>query len=152
MRLALALLAAAWPMAPAATVLYKSVDGNGVVMFSDTPPPEGARILEERHIVSRSGDFPPPPPAAAADPALNEALLDSDAILASANAKLDEAERALAEARRAAGPILGPLRLAASRLTSEDEERIEKHKREVRMARQRLLEILRERRLALVRN
>lgn len=154
LRLALAFLAAVPFAAANATVLYKSVDENGVVMFSDMPPPAGARILEERHIISSSGtpSFASPEPASI-EPLLNEPMLNSDAILARATASVDEAERALAEARRARGPILGPVRPIAqsAREPSIDDHRIEEQKRAVKVARQRLMEVLRDRRIALAR-
>lgn len=143
------LFLAAWPGLVAGTTLYKSVDGNGVVMFSDVPPPASSRILEERQVTPSSGAtvvISNGSPSYAAESALPEPRLDSDAILAAANARLDEAERSLATARRSAGPTVGAVRLAASRLSRDDEQRIENEKRNVKMARARLLELMRERR------
>lgn len=148
--LAFALLPA---LAPAG-VLYKSVDPTGVITFSDMPPPAGARILEQREIPAAPGNYsyaPTEPSVSAPEPLPPEQWLDSDAVLAQANAQVDQAERALAMARRAAGPTLGAVRLGGGRLSREDEDRIEREKRNVRLARQRLLELLRDRRLALAR-
>ena len=152
--LALALL----PCAAQANVLYKSVDANGVVMFSDMPPPAGARIIEQREISrpaepsATNGAVHALPYAGSPEPVLREPMLNSDAILASANAKLDEAERALAEARRVRGPINGAVRLASANASSVDDARIEEHKKNVRMARQRLMEVLRDRQQMLARH
>lgn len=150
--LALAFGLALLPAAAAASVLYKSVDANSVVMFSDTPPPEGSRILEERPLPSidsapaASVEYGMPIPGVI--PA--EQLLDFDAVIASANAKVDEAERALAQARRELSSTTdGGLRLRPTRLASEDDRRLESYRNNVKIARRHLMELLRERRLAL---
>ena len=72
-------------------------------------------------------------------------LIDSDAVLARANAQVDQAERALAEARRVTLQPREGLRISSPRLSRQDEERIEYCKRGVKIARQQLMEILRER-------
>lgn len=150
--LALALGLALLPAAAAASVLYKSVDANGVIMFSDTPPPEGSRILEERPLPSLDSaraaavEFGTPMPGAI--PA--EQMLDFDAAIAGANAKVDQAERALAQARRElASTTDGGLRLRPMRLASEDDQRLDSYRSNVKIARRHLMELLRERRLAL---
>ena len=149
--------ATALPFMAQANVLYKSVDANGVVMFSDMPPPSGARIIEQREF-NKPGDYSASNGHAAShgapsysqpEPVHGEPMLNSDAILARANAQLDEAERGLAEARRVRGPINGAVRLASTNGPTVDDHLIEEHKRNVKMARQRLLEILRDRRVAL---
>lgn len=150
--LALALGLALHPPAAAASVLYKSVDANGVVMFSDTPPPDGSRILEERPLPS-IGSAPAPStqygmPMPGVIPA--EQMLDFDAAIASANAKVDEAESALARARRELSLTTGVgVRLRPTRPASEDDQRLESYRNHVKIARHRLMELLRERRLAL---
>lgn len=140
------------PAAAAADVLYKSVDANGVVMFSDIRPPEGSRILEERPL-PRIDSAPAVPveygmPMPGVIPA--EQMLGFDAAIAGANAKVDEAERDLARARRElsltndVGVRLRPMRLA-----SQDDQRLEPYRNNVKIARRHLVELLRERRLAL---
>jgi hypothetical protein len=151
-RIALLLLVLApfTPLAAQATVLYKSVDANGTVMFSDIPPATGARVVETR-VVTPSGTTaaaPTAPPAAAANPLL--ALVESDAALAKANAQLDQAERELALARR---DLLSPragLHLVERRMTAADDARVEFFKRNVAAARHALMELLRDRRNQMV--
>lgn len=151
LHLVLALGIALLPAAAAANVLYKSVDANGVVMFSDIPPPDGSRILEERPLPG----FNPPPaasvnygtPVPGAIPA--EQMLDFDAAIAGANAKVDEAERALARARRELALTDVGLRLSPTRLATEDDRRLDSYRNNVKIARRHLIELLRERQLAL---
>lgn len=145
-------LCAALLLAPAlpagADILYKSVDANGAVMFSDTPPSNGARIVEQRVI---SNPYSPASPAAAAPASsLDQVyeLIDADAALARANARVDQAEHALALARNGAAARTEGLRLATARPTAADDERIEFYKRDLKIARRELVEILRSRQLA----
>jgi hypothetical protein len=151
--LVLAILLGFLPGAAATGVLYKSVDANGVIMFSDVPPPEGARILEERPLPSSHSPSPGLPVELAAPvpgvmPA--EQMLDFDAAIASANAKVDEAERALAQARRELSPASDRgMRLRPTRLASEDDQRLEPYRNAVKIARRHLVELLRERQLAM---
>lgn len=139
------------PAAADANVLYKSVDANGVVMFSDTPPPDGSRILEERPLPSSNAvpavsvEYGAPVPGVI--PA--EQMLDFDAAIASANAKVDEAERALAQARRDLSLTDVGLRLRPTRLANEDDRRLDSYRNNVKIARRHLIELLRERQLAL---
>lgn len=112
-------------------------------MFSDVPPPSDARILEQRTVldpVSPAGN------AAAASPL--EQLVDLDAAVARANSQIDLAEHALALARRSVWSTRDGLRLSGERMTHGDHERVEFYKRNVLAARQALLELLRERKLA----
>jgi hypothetical protein len=129
-----------------AGVLYKSVDAKGVVMFSDVPPPAESRVLEMR--VIRGADS-----AGAGDTtaALAEAaqLIDSDQALARANAQVDMAEHALALARRDLWSSRDGLNLASSRANPADEARVQFCKRNVTAARQALMDLLRERQLAM---
>ena len=151
LHLALAASLALLPAAAAANVLYKSVDANGVVMFSDTPPPDGSRLLEERPLPSfnsapaASVEYGTPVPGVI--PA--EQMLDFDAAIASANAKVDEAERALARARRELALTDVGLRLRPTRLATEDDRRLDSYRNSVKIARRHLVELLRERQLAL---
>lgn len=138
-RAALVLAFAAGPVA--AATLYKSVGPDGTILFSDTPPPQGARLLEHR---TMPGDAPP-----SLTP-MEEAFvwIEADADLARANTELDLAEHALALACRPAGSPREGLRLGGSRMTPADRARIEFYRRNVAAARQALLERLRERHLA----
>jgi hypothetical protein len=132
-------------VAPAsAGMLYKSVDANGTIMFSDVPPPGDARVLELRQVPSAGGATQGP--GDAVDVAGQ--LLDADAELARANARVDFAEHALALARRAAWSPREGLRLASERLSLADRDRVEFYKRDVVAARQSLMELLRSRMLA----
>ncbi|HYC38556.1 MAG TPA: DUF4124 domain-containing protein [Usitatibacter sp.] len=139
------------PAAAQGNVLYKSVDAKGVITFSDVPPPATSRILEERALPSigkgsvQASLHPPPehPPG--------PTFFDGDAALAKANARLDEAERALAEARRHAGSPLEAMRMQHTRLTPDVDARLEREKANVKVARQALLELMRERLAASVR-
>jgi uncharacterized protein DUF4124 len=144
--LAFLALAALASLPAGAGVLYKSVDAKGTVMFSDMPPPPEARVLETRVIGGNGGASPQGTAAAMAQAAQ---LIDSDEALARANAKVDMAEHALAEARK---ELLSPregLRLTATRMTPADDARVQFFKRDVLAARQALMDLLRERRLAL---
>jgi hypothetical protein len=133
-----------------AAVLYKSVDENGRVMFSDTPPSsEGARIVEQKVIDSSYASSPSSATGSAAS-GLEQAygLIDSDVALAKANERVDLAEHALALARNGAMPRTEGLRLASSRNTAVDDERIEFYKRDLKLARRELVELLRSRQVA----
>src|SRR4051794_5455820 len=90
-------LAAAFAPAQAA-MLYKSIGPNGTVMFSDTPPPGDARLVEQREIGSPSASWSSLQGATGFD--LAAQLLDADGAISRANAQVDQAEHALAEARR----------------------------------------------------
>ncbi len=130
--------------APQAGMLYKSVGPNGTIMFSDVPPDGDARILEQRAIASgseRSGA----PVAGGLDATQ---LVDSDAAVARANSQVDLAEHSLALARRNVWAPGDGLKLASTRASRTDEERIEYYKKGVLAARQSLMEILRDRSFA----
>lgn len=151
--LALALVAAAVPAA--ANTLYKSVDSTGTVMFSDTPPPEGARILEERVIGAPSSSYALAAPDGSSQiNGLEQAfaLIDADAALAAANARVDMAERALAQARgvapRTEGLRLPRLTPVSSVSNAANSDHVEFCKRDLKIARQALMDVLRARQLA----
>jgi hypothetical protein len=114
-RLALAAACALAVIPAHAGVLYKSVDANGTVMFSDTPPSsDGARIVDQRVMDSSYGSTSanaPGSPGAGLEQVYG--LIDSDAALAQANARVDIAEHALALARNGAAPRTEGLRLTA---------------------------------------
>ena len=149
--LALALGLALFPAGAAANVLYKSVDGNGVVMFSDMPPTDGSRILEARPLPSSNSAPVASVEYGASAPGVipAEQMLDFDAAIASANARVNEAERALAQARRDLSLTDVGLRLRPTRLANEDDLRLDSYRNHVKIARRHLVELLRERQLAL---
>src|SRR5437868_10730581 len=102
---ALVLVALAPALVPAAT-LYKSVDANGIISFSDMPPAGNARILEQRSLpkVEPGTTYGPDSAVTSAasgsngDPIIGtppEQWLASDPMVAQANQRLDAAERAL---------------------------------------------------------
>lgn len=145
--LALVLLATTLGGPAGASVLYKSVDPNGTVTFSDFPPPEGTRILEQRMLGT-----PPPETEAAPNapaPGLEEAfqMLDYDKALQQANQRVDLAERALAQARAGHATTPRPGMHNAS-ISIADHERVEFYMRDLRAARQALMDLLRSRQLA----
>ena len=149
-RLLAVLLAAAFAAPASASVLYKSVDANGTVTFSDVPPPEGTRILEQRAFGTASGAAAYSAPASRATATgLEEAfqMLDYDKALAEANARVDMAERGLAIARAAHATTSRP-GLVRATLTLADHERVAFYKRDLKIARQQLMDVLRSRQLA----
>ena len=118
--------------------LYKSVDSDGRVTFSDTPP-SGA-VTVQRIATSESAK----PSVASAAP-VYLALVDGlDEAVAQANAKVDMAERALANARSG---LLGhdPLSLNPARLSRSDSQQLEFFKRDVQAARRNLMRVLQQR-------
>lgn len=144
-RRTLLVIAALLAAAPAgAGMLYKSVSADGRVMFSDMPPADGARIVSQREI-GPGGTI-----ASAASRTLEalENLLDADGAVARANSDVDMAEHALALARRELWSVRDGLRLKGTSRSLADEARLDFYKRNVLAARQALLELLRERRLA----
>lgn len=144
--LVLALLTTALGGPVGASVLYKSVDANGTVTFSDIPPPEGSRLVEQRTF----GSLPPENGAAPNAPAagLEEAfqMLDYDKALQQANERVDLAERALAQARAGHATTPRPGLNNAS-ISIADHERAEFYMRDLRAARQALMDLLRNRQL-----
>jgi hypothetical protein len=127
------------PASTFAAMLYKSLAPNGVIEFSDRPPEGNVVVLESRPI-GRSA-----PAADPASPGTDGAPIYEDTRLARANAQLDLAEHALAEALRAIGSPLAGLRLASGRATSAELQRIDFYRRNVQLARTNLLEVLRTR-------
>jgi hypothetical protein len=122
--------------------LYKSVDAAGRVTFSDTPP-TGA-VTVQRIATSESAKEPGRLAETGSAP-IYLALVDGlDAAVAQANAKVDLAEHALANARSA---LLGhdPLALHSSRLSRSDTQQLEFFKRDVQSARRQLIRVLQQR-------
>jgi len=127
----------------AAGVLYKSVDRDGRITFSDTPI-DGAVTLQR---IESSDSAKPRVGAEAAPVYLALAELNDEAV-ARANAKVDMAEHALAQARRSTLGEDDPLALGRTRLSRTDAQRLEFYKREVADARKSLLRALQVRNLA----
>lgn len=138
-----ALLAAFAAFPAGAGVLYKSVDAKGTITFSDVPPPAGAKVLEQREIKS-NGTVSSTPPAA--PPTLVGGMLD-DAVMR-ANALVDQAEHALAMARRDLWSAREGLKLGSYKRTQADNERIAFFTRDLQRARQVLMDTLKERQVA----
>ena len=140
--LPIALFVATLVPAAHAGMLYKSIGPNGTVMFSDTPPSDDARIVEQREIgTSSSGTIF----QGATGLDLAAQLIDADAVVARANAQLDQAEHELAEARRGTWSPRDGLGVEPTKATRSDIERIEYYKRGLKIARQQLMDVLRER-------
>ena len=137
--IAVALLTLA-PAAQAAT-LYKSIGPNGTLMFSDVPPSGEATLLEQREIGS-----PRPQDSYTTAPMDLGQLIDGDAAVARASAQVDLAEHALAEARRGTWSPRDGIGVAPTKTTPRDLERIDYFQKGVKIARQQLLDVLRERR------
>ncbi|HET7402741.1 MAG TPA: DUF4124 domain-containing protein [Usitatibacter sp.] len=144
------LLATATLASPAmGTVLYKSIAANGVVEFSDVPPTDNSKLVEERQI-----GRPVLEPAAAittaaatvvqTTPVAMESLIADEAV-ARASEKVDLAEHALAVARQGLWSPRDGLHLRSPGRTAADEQRLEFFKRGVIAARQALMDTLRER-------
>lgn len=150
-RAALVLLLCLAPAMAGAGVLYKSVDANGIIMFSDTPPPDGARVLEERALPS-SHATPPAPSFGNAVPVAVEKLFDYDTSIARASAQVDQAERALALARRELWSPNDGLRLGVRRVsTLADDQRLAPYHKDLKIARRHLAELLQERQVLALR-
>ena len=143
-----ALLAAVLPAG--ANVLYKSVDERGTITFSDQPPPAGSRLLAEQPIPSPAPgyaqEYGGPGPGASLSEAFE--MIDYDRALREANDRVDLAEHALAQARAGHGTTTRPGLNAVGGLPAAEADRIEFHKRDLRVARIALAELLRSRQLA----
>jgi hypothetical protein len=140
-RIATALVLCLAAVPAGAGMLYKTVAANGVVQFSDVPPGDSSKVLEQRTIESLTSVS-----AASRSNVVNAVQsADADDAIARANAQVDLAEHALALARRAMASELEGLRLIPHRARASEVERVEFYKRGVLAARQNLLETLRMR-------
>ena len=102
-------------------------------------------------MIGNAGYSAPAPTPAGPPPAVEPiAALVDDPMLAQANARLDQAERELALARRDLWSPREGLRLATKRMTMADDARVEFFKRNVAAARYALMELLRDRRRQIV--
>jgi hypothetical protein len=145
LRLLAALIAGTICLPALSGMLYKSVGDNGTVVFSDVPPPKGTPILEQRRM-PESAPASPGPKGTAGLPVYE--FPEYDAALARANEQVDLAEHALAVARQGLWSPRDGLRLASARMTPDDENRIEFFRKGVKIARQQLVDLLRERQSA----
>ena len=154
-RALLALVLAAASLQAAPNTLYKSVDANGVVMFSDVPPPAGARVIEERDVgtSAQAQENPGSPhitapgnPVASLDQVYS--LIDADEALAKANARVDQAERNLATARNGTASRFEGLRLVSRTDNANDHERVAFYEGDLKIARRELVDLLRARQTA----
>ena len=132
-----------------AAVLYKSVDPNGTIQFSDVPPANAAGEVKKLQI--SDGSSAPPMPVVAQGPADEERIRETDAAVQRASAQVDLAEHALAIARRPMWSEPEPGKLTALRMTRADSERIEFYKQGVKIARLALCELLQDKRKSAVR-
>ena len=143
--LAVALVLALAAAPASAAILYKSMGPGGVMQFSDLPPEKSQKV--ERILIPDSAASGATVSVAVSDGMPHDDPAQTDAEVARANAQLDLAEHALAEARRNVNDA-EPLRLVSTRMTRADSERVEFYKRNVLVARQTLLEILKKKRNA----
>jgi hypothetical protein len=147
-RVATLVIAAALAGPAGAAVLYKSVSPQGVIEFSDQPPERSpSRVVEQIYMKdtekASSGEA-----SIASGPSREEQFREADGAVQRANAQVDLAEHALAEARRQVLADQDPMRLKSTRVTRGDIERIDFYKKSVLAARQTLLETLQQRRKA----
>ena len=140
--LAPVLLALALMPAQAAT-LYKSIGPNGTVMFSDMPPSGESKLLEQREIGSSMSPSPGSGGVSGFD--LAAQLIDADAAIARAAAQVDQAEHELANARRGTWSPRDGLGVQPTKTSPTDLVRIDYFQKGVKIARQQLLDVLRER-------
>jgi len=123
-----------------AATLYKSIGPGGTIMFSDMPPSGDARLVEQREIRS-----PTPSGTYTTGPMDLGQLIDGDAAVARASAQVDQAEHALAEARRGTWSARDGIGVEPTKTTLRDLERIDYFQKGVKIARQQLMDVLRER-------
>jgi uncharacterized protein DUF4124 len=142
------ILAASLASPAMATVLYKSIAANGVVEFSDVPPADNSKLVEQREMgasAAASGITTAAAIVTQSTPLVSMEALISDDVVARASEKVDLAEHALALARRDLWTPHDGLHLKGPAHTAADEQRVEYFKRGVLAARQALMDTLRER-------
>ena len=134
------LLMLAFGTPAAAAVLYKSVDREGHITFSDSPV-EGAIAVQRIQVSDQAKDA-----VIEATTAPVPSLADApDDAIVRANAKLDAAEHALALARQEVAPPFDNLSLARAKPTRAQRDRLEFYRRDVAAARRELMIILKRR-------
>jgi hypothetical protein len=137
-RLLAIVLTSALVLPASAGGLYKVIDAGGAIVFTDMPPPPDARTVVQVLTGGTTGV------GTAAGMPLYE-LAESDEAVARANERVDLAEHALALARQGLQSPSDGLRLVAARMTQGDEDRVAFYKKGVQVARQQLMDLLRER-------
>ena len=134
-----------------AAVLYKSVDSNGVVQFSDLPPEKGVeakKIVVPETSSAVPGALRSPEVVASVPRSTQEHALASDEAVQRASMQVDMAEHALAVARRPLWEIADAANLAAPRMTNADRERVDFYRKSLKVAQQQLADLLRTRQRA----
>src|ERR1700752_1756196 len=143
-RLLIAALLAALAVEPAtAAVLYKSVSPEGSVTFSDMPP-QKAQAVERIVMPDSSSRASSGNPVIVAGPTREEEMRGSDEAVQRANEQGDLAEHALAMARRPLWSEPNVRAISMQRMSRADYDRLEFYKKNVRIARQQLADVLRE--------
>jgi hypothetical protein len=124
-----------WPVS--AGGLYKVIDADGVIVFTDVPPPPDTRVVAQIPIGGTKSVTPAGTPQYETNGA--------DEAVARANARIDFAEHELAVTRQGLWSPQGGLSLASARMTPGDRARVTFYKQGVQVARQQLMDLLRER-------
>ena len=128
-----------------AGVLYKSVDSNGRITFSDVPP-DGA-VTVQRIATSDSGKGAVGVTDEGSSPVYLALAEMSNEAVARASAQLDIAEHAYALARQQVNGDHDPLSLVGHSRARADRQRLEFYNRDVREARKALMRALQNRSL-----
>jgi hypothetical protein len=137
-RLLAIVLAGVLVLPASAGCLYKVIDADGAVVFTDMPPPSDARIVVQTPTDGTTGV------ATAAGMPYYE-ITEPDEAVARANGQVDLAEHALALARQGLWSPSDGLHLVAARMTQGDEKRVAFYKKDVQAARHQLMDLLRDR-------
>jgi hypothetical protein len=128
-----------WPVS--AGGLYKVIEADGTIVFTDVPPPPDARIVTQ---IPTGATTSVAPAAGTPQYEINEAD-EADEVVARANARIDFAEHELAVTRQGLWSPQDGLSLASARMTPGDRARVTFYKNGVQIARQQLMDLLRER-------
>ena len=121
-----------------AATLYKVVDSDGAVAFTDVPPPPEANVVSQTPLGETTVEAKP-----IGMPKYEISVTDE--AVSRANVRVDLAEHALALARRDLWSPHDGLSLVTERTTSGDLARVDFYKRDVQIARQELMDLLRQR-------
>jgi hypothetical protein len=122
-RLLAIVLTSTLALSASAQGVYRSVAADGAILFSDMPPPSNASIVAQGGTDATT----------------------SDEAVARANTQVDLAEHALALARQGLSSPSDGLRLVAARMKRGVGERVAFYQKDVQIARQQLMVLLRER-------
>ena len=118
--------------------VYKYIDSSGAIIFTDVPPSSEARVVAQADKGATTGEARRPGMPYFEMPAPDEAM-------ARANAQMDGAEHNLAVARQGLWSPHDGLSLAAERMTAGDRARVAYYRNGVQIARQQLMDLLRQR-------